>query len=438
MKHESIPFFRPEVAGVSQQLGFGAIRLSQPISGWLAACFATLIVIGFFFYMEFGTVARKERVAGITVPKGGNVEVFALETGVVKRFLVSEGQQVEAGQPLFEISSERISEQGAISELVARQLVRRKTSLETEKRLRLISGEERQISIEKKIRNLRSEIEQVQQEIALAERRTHLVRRGFSRYQALQANGFISDLQLQQKEEDSISADVSLSNLRRTKLQIQENLLDAIAEQSALDRTNATEQAQIQGSLANLEQEIAENNGRRSTFITAPQGGNIATIVCQQGQVVNTGQTLATLAFHTVEQSRLEVQLYVPSRTVGFVSPGQTVLIRFDAFPYEKFGVYRGTITNISKTPFAPNELPQSLATTILSRVAKNSNGLYSTEGLYRVKVKLDQQKIFAYGKDFKIKPAMTLEADIIQERRKIWEWIASPILAVAKRQTSQ
>ena len=38
------------------------------------------------------------------------------------------------------------------------------------------------------------------------------------------------------------------------------------------------------------------------------------------------------------------------TRAAGFVKPGQQVRILYDAFPYQNFGTYRGTIVNVSRT----------------------------------------------------------------------------------------
>jgi membrane fusion protein len=434
-KDSSICFFRPEVTASDLQLGLGVIRLSQPIAGWLAANLAFLALAAFLGYVALGSIARKDRATGITVPVGGNIGVFASSSGVVTKFLVTEGDVVKPGQPLFEVSTEREIAQGEVSALVAQQLYARKSSLEAEQALRAIGGTERREAIQRKIVHFNAEVAQIQQEIVLAEQRRRLTQGGLARYKTLNANSFISGVQLEQKEQELLEADARVANLKRNRLQIQENILEAKAEQKTLARTVAIEQVQFTESLANIKQQIAENDGRKSVFITAPQAGIVATIICQRGQVLSAGQALATLIPSSAEQSRLEAQLYVPSRTAGFVAPGQPVLIRFHAFPYEKFGLQRGTVIDVSKNPLAPNELPQSLASTILSYATKSSTGYSNAEGLYRIKVRLDHQGVNVYGKLQKLKPGMTLEADIFQERRKIWEWFAEPILAVTQRQ---
>jgi membrane fusion protein len=68
-----------------------------------------------------------------------------------------------------------------------------------------------------------------------------------------------------------------------------------------------------------------------------------------------------------------------------------------------------------------------------LSNAQQNIQGFNSNEALYRIKVTLEKQSIDAYGQPQSLKPGMTLEADILQDRRKIWEWIIEPVLAVSQ-----
>lgn len=136
-----------------------------------------------------------------------------------------------------------------------------------------------------------------------------------------------------------------------------------------------------------------------------------------------------------MQQRPLEAMLYAPSRTAGFIKPGQKVLIRYQAFPYQKFGLHPGSIVDVSRTPFASTDIPANIAGTVLGNVSRAG---HSNESLYRIRVKLDRQTIQVYGSAQSLKPGMTLEADILQDNRKIWEWIAEPLLAIAPRNKNE
>lgn len=436
----SSPLFRPEVTAALSQQWMGTIRLAQPISAWLIAAVAALVAIALACFVSLGAMTKKARVTGITVPVAGSVSIAAPSAGLLVRSHIQEGDQVEIGQILFEVSNERQSDKGEITALVAQQIAARQQSLETEQRLRRAQALDKQQALQLRLAHLQNETIQLEQEIKLIERRQTLAQESLTKYQTLQSNGYVSSAQTQQKQEELLDIATRLSTFKRTQLQQQANQIALQSELQQVASSLATDQAQLQRAIASLQQEMAENRNRKTAFITATQTGVITALSAQVGQIINGGQVLATLIPSDTkksegeQRSQLEAHLYAPSRTTGFVAIGQKVLIRYAAFPYQKFGLQQGTVIDVSRTPFAPNELPPNLATTILSNAQQNIQGFNSHEALYRIKVKLDQQNINAYGTAQALKSGMTLEADVLQDRRRIWEWILEPVLAVANR----
>lgn len=432
---QSQRLFRSEVLDSRSSRWIGSISLAQPASGWLVAGVALCLSLALIAYLSLGTVTKKAHVSGIIVPSSGSLSILTPNAGVISRVLVSEGQLVKAGQPLFEITTERQSGGGEITTLVSQQLAIRQQTIESEERLRISQYEEKRRSIDEKLQNLRTETSQLEQEIELAQRRKTLAQKTLNNYETLQGNGFVSSAQTQQKQEDLIDLDSRLSTLARTKVQLEASHLSMKADRRELATSLNSDLAQLHLSAASLKQEIAENQNRKTNIIVAFDNGTISTLVYEQGQSVNAGQPLATFLRNSEKTvGNLEVHLYTPSRTAGFVASGQEVLLRYQSYPYQKFGLQKGIVMDVSKTPFAPNELPASLASTILSNLQQNIIGANSSEGLYRVKVKINKQTITAYGHEQQLKPGMTLDADIVQENRRIWEWMMDPILAVAHR----
>jgi membrane fusion protein len=277
----------------------------------------------------------------------------------------------------------------------------------------------------------------IDEEIELASNRLSLAEKSLNKYAALQKSGFVSDAQTQQKEEDRLDLKARLSTLQRSRIQLQANQLAVESDLQTLETALAAELAALDKEDASLGQELLETQARKSIFITAPQAGTVTTVTYEPGQSLNAGQPLATIVARRERgadtTAAVEVHLYAPSRTAGFVAPGQQVMLRFDAFPYQKFGLQQGVVASVSRTPFAPAELPANLASTILSNEQKMGGG--SNEALYRIKVRLERQAIDAYGHSQAIVPGMTVSGDIVQERRSIWEWIIDPIVAATARQ---
>jgi len=88
-------------------------------------------------------------------------------------------------------------------------------------------------------------------------------------------------------------------------------------------------------------------------------------------------------------------------------------MLRYDAFPYERYGTFKGELQNISQSVVAPNQL---------------RNSLTNNEPVYQATVKLDQQFVSAYGQQIKLTPEMTLTADIQLDTVPLYRLLLEPI----------
>ena len=118
----------------------------------------------------------------------------------------------------------------------------------------------------------------------------------------------------------------------------------------------------------------------------------------------------------------LEAELLVPSRAIGFIEPGDKVLLRYQAYPYQKFGHQQGTVARISRSALNQTELQILFGSSVQG------------EPMYRVTVRLAKQVITAYGKPELLKPGMTLEADVLGEKRPLIEWVFEPLYSLKGR----
>ena len=434
---QPLPLFRDEVLAARQGQWTGAIRLSQSMSVWMVAAIALLLGAGVAAFIAFGSYTRKMQVTGIVTPASGSVTISSLTAGVLMRNLVPEGTHVQRGQTLFEISSEQHGNAGELGALLVQQLSIRQQALDAERRARLDQHRDKQREIEARLTNLAAAQHQLEQEVTLATRRRALAQSTIAKYESLERSGYVSAAQVQQKVEESLDLESRLSTLQRSMLDLRSDRIGLTAQRDQLNADLATALAQLDQSAASIRQEMAQQESRSRTLIKAPYDGVLTTITNDPGQSVTAGQVLATLipsgSASDHRGDRLEAHLYAPSSLVGFVQPGQTVLVRYRAFPYQKFGLYRGTVSAVSRTPLAPNELPNNIASTILS-YAQSGTHSAGNEGLYRVKVELAQQSVRVYGREQPLTAGMTLEADLILDRRNIWEWIFEPVMALAKR----
>jgi membrane fusion protein len=120
--------------------------------------------------------------------------------------------------------------------------------------------------------------------------------------------------------------------------------------------------------------------------------------------------------------AELEARLHGPSRAIGFVRPGQRVRLRYEAFPYQKFGQYEGAVKSVSRSTVGPAELGGSDGA---------QPGPVPGEPVYRVTVELARQTATAYGEEVPLQPGMRLEADVLIETRRVYRWVLDPLYSL-------
>ena len=239
-------------------------------------------------------------------------------------------------------------------------------------------------------------------------------------YHKLRERGLTSELQAQQAEEGRIDQAATLSALERARIVTQRDRLTLEGELKDLPFKVQAQIANIDRNSAEVEQQLAEVEARREIVVAAPQTGIVASIQAESGGSANTTVPLLSIV---PAGTQLEAQLFSPSRAIGFVRAGQPVLLRYQAYPYQKFGHYKGMVANVSRSALSPSELPLQLA---------GLTSLYgANEPVYRIMVSLESQTVTAYGQPMPLQPGMQLEEDVVIEHRRLIEWVLDPLFTI-------
>ena len=410
--------FRPEVLAESQAQWLGTVLLAPRLSHRLFFVFATLAGGAVLSLLLFGQYTRKAQINGWLVPQQGMVRVFAPQAGVVSELRVREGSRVRKGAPLAVVSTELLSvTRGATQQEVARQLVARRDSLKAESEVQKKLHAQRASALSERIAALEREREHLEREIELQRERLALAEQSSARFRQLIERGFVSVQQLQEREEGRLDQALKLRDLERSLTNTKRDLVTLRSELQQLPLNGQTQLAQIERNIAELEQSLAEAESRRQLVIQAPQDGTVTAIQAELGGGANVTAPLLSIL---PEDSTLEAHLFSPSRSVGFLRAGQRVLLRYQAYPYQKFGQYEGHVEHVSRSALSPGELPPQLSG--LASV------LEAKEPVYRVTVRLARQAVSAYGKPVPLQPGMQVEASVVIEQRRLFEWMLDPL----------
>lgn len=415
---QNTPLFRNAALEKCHVKWLGEIVLVRPLSFLFLTCAAVGVALVIVCFFVLGHYTQRSTVSGQLAPDIGVLKVYSPQSGIVVQKLVSEGQSIKKGAVLYVISSERQSNSTAgIQATVSQQVAVRQQSLRDEiTRMRRLQQEEAG-ALHKKLDGLEAERSKIEQQITGQHSRVELAAAGAARAAQLLAQGFSSAEMAQQKQADLLDQRNRLETLEREKLSIEREMQAQHSELESMPLRQHNAMAQLERLLASTDQEWTESEGKRRIAIVAPEDGIATAIVAEVGQAVDVSRPLAIVI---PSRATLQAHLYAPSRTIGFIRPADQVLLRYQAYPYQKFGHARGTVASVSRVALTPTEAsgpPQN-----------TGNG----EQVYLITVTLARQEITAYGNPQQLQAGMLVEADILQDRRKLYEWALEPLFSLS------
>ena len=411
--------FRQEALEANKQRLLGTTSIYTPPWRWLVISVVIALTLSIVALLIFGSYTKREQVTGQLAPTSGLLSVVPPVAGTVSQIMVREGQAVTRDTPLMEISSEVQTSLGAMGEGVREQLDLQRQRLESDLSNQPRMNDEERRGLQTRSQMLRDELTQLDLQKIQRTRQTDLAQHRLEKLQAMREQGYVSNNQTQEQESTVLEAQARLQDVQRQRLSVEQQLSQINQQLRELPLNTELKRNQVERQLADVQRALVENETHRSVVLRAPQSGVVAALLVKTGQMVRGQQSALTIV---PEGSKLEAQLMVPSRAIGFVHEGGEVVLRYQAYPYQKFGQQFGKITSISRAALSPQE--------VMALTGQNT----VQEQHYRVDVKLDRQDILAYGRPEALKPGMAVDADLMLDRRQLYEWALEPLLSIGRR----
>lgn len=414
-----VSIFRREALEAQQTSWIGEIQLIRPPSLSLLTGGVAVAVLAVGAFLAFGEYTRKVHVTGVLVPDRGMIRLVPPQDAVVLERRVAEGADVRAGDVLFILSLDRAAAHGSTQATVQRTLDERSKSLRdaAEQQHALLASQV--AAMDRRRADLLQDRGSLEAEAALLSQRIALAQQAQTRLESLRGDNFVSAAQVQAKAEELLGLQAQRQAQERQRNAHEREIATVESQRRELPLQVGARIGELDRERAELVQKSAESEAQRSLVIRAPQDGVVSAVLASPGQTVTPASALASLV---PAGSSLQAHLYAPSRAVGFLRAQQPVLLRYQAFAYQKFGHQRGRIEQVSLAPLQPAEL----AGQPWSGTAR--------EPMYRITVALDSQLVPAYGALQPLAPGMQLDADVPIDRRKLYEWLFEPVLGMAGR----
>jgi membrane fusion protein len=374
---------------------------------------ASVAVIAFCAFAFFCEVELKKDVSA-EVEAPGEVRIQRI-SGLVSQVYVAADTPVVPGMPLFELERDlSLTQDGSTRMLASRReqdarleaIVQRAGLLQQELNARIAA-----LSAVLATRRRSQAIHQ--QEIALARQQIERAARALARLQAVAP---YVDAERLDRAEAELAA--RRSHLAQRQVQLGENDAEMSATRTSIDAARA-ELARLGIGQKRERDEVyaAFEEARSTVVVSSPVAGVVSFSQATPGHYLREDEIAMTLS--PPGERRLQVVLRIPSRQRGFMRVGQVVRLKFDAFPYARFGTL-------------PVRLERLSAHTVPAARASPEDPLGQAEQ-YLAYAALPDTFFTVRGQCHEILSGMRATAAVVVEKRSIAEWLLQPLFEAVR-----
>ena len=369
-----------------------------------------------------------------------------LEASIVKAVLVKDGDKVQAGQVLVELDATLASadsasvqeqHQAAASEAwrtqaLLQMLSKEKLLPQVPSALGADLAYKAQLQaqlmaewqdIQAKLAKLdaegqrkQAELATVQAAIAKLEATLPLAQSRESDYTRLVDQGFISGHATQDKTRERIEQERDLATQRARLAEARAGLAESAQTKAAYRaevlRSLNDRYAQASTKANQLDADQAKASQReKQTQLRAPVAGTVQQLAIHSvGGVVTSAQPLMVIVPDEGDakdaQGTVTAEVSIANLDIGFVNAGQEAAVKLETFGYTKYGTVHATVDTVSA-----------------DAVTDEKKGSF-----YPATITLHQADMLVDGKRVKLSPGMNITAEIKTGKRRIIEYLLSPV----------
>lgn len=425
---------------------------SQPPAPFARAILHLLLLLLFLLILwaAFGKLDVVATAEGKLIPQTYLKIVQPFEQGMVREILVSEGEQVKAGQILMRLDTTMSDADGKAinadylgkqitlrridAELTDQEFKRESTDLEVLYNESLAQYRANRLAYQSALAEEHSIHDKAQSDLAAAQQaRTKLTqvlphyREQAQAYADLAKDGYVSKLAATDKEREHIEKEQDLKTQNHIITSAQATLTSSSRklEQISADYRQKlqAERADNSDKLDKTQAEVTKQQYRNGLLeLKAPQDGIIKDLATHTiGTVISPGTILMTLV---PKDEILRAEVWVSNEDVGFIHLGEPTKIKFASYQFQKYGMVDGKVAHLSAD--ATDNTQQGAGQSAPPPSAKSPNGQPFS---YRALVDLKAQELLVDGVRHALSPGMQVTAEIHLGTRTILEYLLSPVM---------
>lgn len=395
----------------------GKALLLAGIPAWLVTLLASLFLIALVLSLIFCTFTQRIDVRGEVITLPHSVNVFAPQQGFVVNQHVKVGDIVNKGQPLYELDVSRNTINGNVSAAQIEVINEKIANAEDIISKLMRNKSETLTALEKQIKTTSASLAETNRMLATTQVGLNKMLTNLSSYDKYLKDGLITKDQYNYQHSLYFQQQSAYQSLVTQKMQLESQLTqtnsDKITKAADFDNQISSQHNQIN----DYKNQLVESNANGNLIIKATTNGKIESLAVTKGQMVENGSSLAQIK--PTEDIEYYLILWLPNNTIPYVKPGDTINIRYDAFPADKFGQFPGKVISISSVPASRQEMAE---------YTNVNNGTSQQElALYKAIIKI-KDKTFSYnGKTLTLSNGLKAQAVVFLEERPLYMWMFTP-----------
>lgn len=409
--------YRKEAIEYKKHYWRGKALLLAGLPTWLIFALSSIFLLCLITTVIFFTFTQRIDVRGEVITLPHSVNVFAPQQGFVVNQHVKVGDIVHKGQPLYELDVSRNTINGNVSTAQI-EVINEKIANAQDIINKLSHNKAETLSaLDKQIKTTRDSLAETNRMLANTQVGLKKMHNNLASYDKYLKDGMITKDQYNYQHSLYFQQQSAYQSLVSQKMQLESQLTqtnsDKVTKAADFDNQVSSQHNQIN----DYKNQLVESNANGNIIIKATTDGKIESLAVTKGQMVENGSSLAQIK--PTGDIEYYLILWLPNNTIPYVRPGDTINIRYDAFPADKFGQFPGKVLSISSVPASRQEMAE---------YTNVNNGTNQQElALYKAIIKI-KDKTFSYnGKTLTLSNGLKAQAVVFLEERPLYMWMFTP-----------
>ncbi|QSH59551.1 HlyD family secretion protein (plasmid) [Photobacterium damselae subsp. damselae] len=333
----------------------GEAILLKGINPIIILFFSIIFISALILFIIVFSYTHRMMVVGEISSSPRPTWIYSNFTGIISERFVQEGDSIKKGASIYKIDVSKKNNIGIVSDNRKRTILIQINKInEINENLKENYDRNTRI-IQNKLKQYQESIKFLSLEIKNNKITINEFKNNMINYKSYQKKGLINKDQLISQILNYNQQQSTLTNLiqqeNQYKLQVTDLNGELVSNKLKLDNELNNNELKI----FDLNKEPINNSSEQSIIIRSPINGVVDSLSINHGQMISVRDSLVQIIPNDISDYYLV--LWVSNKIIPYIKKGDPVYIKYDAFPAEKFGQFKGTIFDISHIPATINEM---------------------------------------------------------------------------------